>query len=230
MYDSSRCVALEGRQKSRNTVVLLVLSCLRSSALTSQIANTRAACDSQPCLSLFASRSPELPSSPSASFEKPCLCNPYRATHANASCCHARHTLTTLRKVDRIFDIFLCTYPGAQEATYRRQGCSSSRFRLHVCTSPPRIDVVRKAAGQARELASAETLAPARPISSQTSVVHLTTIRNTSAGPVTTIHACWPGRSSPPGCFHSCSLSLLAFAVMLRRSVTSPLKPSLSVL
>ena len=41
MYDSSPCIALEGRQKPQKHALVLVLCCVRSSALGSQIVNTR---------------------------------------------------------------------------------------------------------------------------------------------------------------------------------------------
>ena len=63
----------------------------------------------------------------------------------------------------------------------RRQGCWHL-YRGAGLHHPAPECVARKAADQARELASAETLALARPISSQTSIAHPTTTRNTYVG------------------------------------------------
>jgi hypothetical protein len=116
------------------------------------------------------------PVRPSRSFK---TCHPYHATHAthhsamhdtpSPPCAHRD------RSSAMIFSSSLCTYPAAQKQCIIVQGCLPPHWApqgpfLHL--SAP--DVAHKAAGQARELASAETLAPARPISSQTSIAHLT--------------------------------------------------------
>lgn len=200
-----------------------VQCCVRSSALRSQIANTRPlrspACSSS---SLPASRNwHRRPVRPSRSFTTNIPTMPRTRRIMLPCTIHPHHPARTSPHI-----FFFLRLPWRPKAMYRRQGGLPPYrgARLHQ----PAPDVAHKAAEQARELAaSAETLAPARPISSQTSIPHLqahTTTRNTSAGP--------HNRSARililTSCFHVRALCHGPYRRRrARQTCDSPLKPAL---
>ena len=170
---SRACVALEGRQKSRNAPRCSCSCSVLASGRrpwASQIA-TRGVCDLQPC-SLPASRNCyRRPVRPSRSFA---AAIPTIATHATrhpamhdtpAPPCAGSprcQIFPPLPRCRRAINVLVSSSPGCSLPPPDRERSSASARRRGAA---------RKAAEeQARELASAETLAPAHPISSQTSI------------------------------------------------------------
>jgi len=118
-YDSLCCIALEGRQNSRNRLLCV-------GPVVPDRQHEDASIPSKPCYhgSLPTSRNPSRNCYRRAQcvLREALLLSSWQCHARDASFCHERDTITTLRPLDRLSRFFL-RLPWCRKAMYRRQGC-----------------------------------------------------------------------------------------------------------